>query len=194
MPPFPSPFVHFVLRLSDLSTPSSSSSRTVTVYHFIVHEICIVHKLPKASVKASVKEKGVKPSHLIHLHTAFLRVVVKRWTHKSKIAWRARICVRARGGECTWVKKRFAYWCASRVSKNSCGVSWESRRFSYLMRWWRKDTIGSAFSSSQNRISPNVGWNIFDGLILIVVVFCVFSFLFDWDSLYLQATIRYFVM
>ena len=56
-PPFPSPFVHFVLRLSDLSTPSPSSSRTVTVYHFIVHEICMVHKLPKPSVKAWVKEK-----------------------------------------------------------------------------------------------------------------------------------------
>ena len=107
---------------------------------------------------------------------------------------RARVRTRERWRMYMGWKSAFVYWCASRVSQNSCGVSWESRRFSYLMRWWRKDTIGSAFSSSQNRISPNVGWNIFDGLILIVVVFCVFSFLFDWDSLYLQATIRYFVM
>ena len=88
---------------------------------------------------------GAKPSPLTHLHTVFWRIVVKRWTQKSKIAWRARVCARARGGGMYmgW-KSTFVYWCASRVSKNSCGVSWESRRFSYLMRRWCKGTIRSA--------------------------------------------------
>ena len=48
---------------------------------------------------------GVNPSPLTHLHTVFWMAVVKRWTQKSKITWRARVCARARGGECTWSEK-----------------------------------------------------------------------------------------
>ena len=52
---------------------------------------------------------GAKPSHLTHLGTMIYVVKVKRWTQKSKIAWCARECVRARGGECTWVEKVLLY-------------------------------------------------------------------------------------
>ena len=52
---------------------------------------------------------GVNPSHLTHLRTMFYVAKVKRWTQKSKIASCARVCVRARGGECTWGEKALLY-------------------------------------------------------------------------------------
>ena len=74
---------------------------------------------------------GVKPSHLTHLQTMFYVVKVKRWTQKSKITGCARVYARARfGGMCMGWKSGSVYWCASRVSKNSCGDAWESRRLS----------------------------------------------------------------
>ena len=69
----------------------------------------MAHKSPKLSVKASVKEKGVKPSHLTHLHTAFLRVVA-RGEHKSPKSPDARVYAQAREvANAHGVKSAFVY-------------------------------------------------------------------------------------
>ena len=55
--PFPSPFVHLVLLSADLPPRPRLRSAQWSPSHFVSHEMCIVHKLPRPSVKARVKEK-----------------------------------------------------------------------------------------------------------------------------------------